>query len=143
MPSEAKLYARWALNPNIMIDLFSPGLCISVRDVCAELSLKARYRKQAARVLNRLVGQGRLIPMRLLDRVETYYTVPEDTREDEDEAERQRICIVCRDRPRTEVLLPCSHMSMCEECLDQMVDNVFRCPVCRSEVDSWVSVLFA
>ena len=39
-------------------------------------------------------------------------------------------CVVCLDRPRTIVVLPCRHLSMCEACAAGMA----LCPMCRGGV---------
>lgn len=42
-------------------------------------------------------------------------------------------CVVCLDRPRNVVLLPCSHLALCNECCARMSDST-DCPVCRAAV---------
>ena len=39
-------------------------------------------------------------------------------------------CVVCLEHPRTVVLLPCRHLSMCAVC----AADVSMCPMCRSAV---------
>jgi hypothetical protein len=51
-----------------------------------------------------------------------------------EEATDQTNCIVCMERPRTVLLLPCSHLVACQECWKKM--EQWRCSVCRSEVES-------
>lgn len=50
-------------------------------------------------------------------------------------------CVVCRDRPKCVLLLPCKHLCMCEECAEFI--NGMRqtfCPLCRSSVNKQLSV---
>jgi len=46
------------------------------------------------------------------------------------EANDQRLCIVCHDNDRCVLLLPCRHLSLCQSCLLL----VTHCPMCRSEI---------
>jgi hypothetical protein len=39
-------------------------------------------------------------------------------------------CVVCMDRDRAIVTLPCNHMVMCEECAEQLT----QCPTCRADI---------
>ncbi|XP_055836990.1 uncharacterized protein LOC129905540 [Episyrphus balteatus] len=50
-------------------------------------------------------------------------------------------CVVCRDRPKCVLLLPCKHLCMCEECAEFIaaMRQAF-CPLCRSTVHKQLSV---
>jgi len=39
-------------------------------------------------------------------------------------------CIICQERPRVMVLVPCGHLEYCEEC----VDTIEQCASCRSPI---------
>ena len=41
-------------------------------------------------------------------------------------------CIICRSKPRTTVLRPCSHCIACTSCAIEMVNHSKRCPICRA-----------
>lgn len=47
------------------------------------------------------------------------------------QAEPETTCVVCLDRPRDVLLLPCRHFSICGVCSAQIRD---RCPVCRRTI---------
>jgi hypothetical protein len=50
-------------------------------------------------------------------------------------------CIVCLDAPRTHLMHPCGHLSMCERCAGTLMASVLpKCAVCRKDVDSIVKV---
>ncbi|EDW02778.1 uncharacterized protein LOC6562288 [Drosophila grimshawi] len=52
------------------------------------------------------------------------------------------ICVVCLDRSRNIVMLPCRHLCVCKECslrLERLEDER-RCPVCRHSVDALMVV---
>lgn len=43
-------------------------------------------------------------------------------------------CIVCSERKRNVVLIPCSHSVTCIRCVKQISSTTNKCPVCRSEI---------
>ncbi|KAG8457151.1 hypothetical protein KFE25_004118 [Diacronema lutheri] len=45
-------------------------------------------------------------------------------------------CVICLSEPKSVLLLPCRHLCCCHDCFTQ----VDKCPVCRTEFDSFVSV---
>lgn len=48
-------------------------------------------------------------------------------------------CVVCMDRIRSVVLVPCGHFSLCAECAHQMQVTSSKCPMCRSHFSAFVS----
>ena len=44
------------------------------------------------------------------------------------------VCIVCMEREKKVVLLPCKHMCMCKVCTDEIMADKAQCPVCREAV---------
>lgn len=54
----------------------------------------------------------------------------------------QQRCVICRDRQKCVLLLPCKHLCLCEECADYMFFSAQRqnCPLCRSEINNSMSV---
>uniref|UniRef100_A0A7S4SQ33 RING-type domain-containing protein n=1 Tax=Alexandrium monilatum TaxID=311494 RepID=A0A7S4SQ33_9DINO len=55
--------------------------------------------------------------------------------EDEEEAGEAE-CMVCYDQPRSVVLLPCRHCSVCPSCLRSLRDE--QCPLCRSTFSAYL-----
>ena len=51
--------------------------------------------------------------------------------------ESEFICIVCRDRTRDTILLPCGHFNMCRQCVPSIKP---KCPTCRKHIGSEVTV---
>ena len=49
-------------------------------------------------------------------------------------------CVVCIERPRTVLLLPCKHLCLCKVCLGQLPDA--NCPVCRQPFTNTVVGVF-
>jgi rubrerythrin len=58
------------------------------------------------------------------------------------ERDRAAQCVVCLDAPRTEVLLPCRHVAMCESCTQQVMRSSTsgKCPTCRATIDSHMRI---
>ena len=45
------------------------------------------------------------------------------------------LCVVCMEREKNMLLLPCRHICMCKACTDKIVDgDSAQCPVCRERV---------
>ena len=154
---EADRLVRNALAPHHLLELFTPRLAITAREACLALHIPTTRRKAAGNALERLVASGQLASYQRLNGEEpTYVLPPEQLRQAEPEdLERRRLCIICRDRERSELLLPCRHLCVCLTCFAQMEasaaeaseDNLLedrvKCPVCRGVVEDNVTALFA
>jgi len=46
------------------------------------------------------------------------------------EQRESRLCVVCIDQEKTNVVVPCGHFCLCENCAEQLPRPV-KCPVCR------------
>lgn len=44
------------------------------------------------------------------------------------------VCVVCLERRRRVVILPCWHLVLCTECCGQMANNA-KCPICRQNAE--------
>ena len=49
-------------------------------------------------------------------------------------------CCVCQDRLKTILLQPCNHVSVCEQCLEEVLHRDKVCPQCRKKIDKHVKV---
>jgi hypothetical protein len=47
------------------------------------------------------------------------------------------LCVACHEKERSVVLLPCKHLSLCEECSGAVKS---KCPMCREKIDSKMHV---
>ena len=157
------IHVRNILTKENILELFSPDICITAREACNALHINTNRRKLAARVMNELVGERKLIALQRLNGDDPTYTLrPNPVVErvvervfDSEDDERRRLCIVCRDRERSELVLPCRHLCICLTCLtqmregvaeavdDAMLDDQLRCPVCRGLVEDSITALFA
>jgi len=61
----------------------------------------------------------------------------EQLERDKTEKEDQKLCIICLERPRDILFLPCGHFSVCSECAD-----LTTCPICRITVEKKQKVFF-
>ncbi|CAE7040749.1 LUL1 [Symbiodinium natans] len=53
-----------------------------------------------------------------------------------EEGDRETECMVCYDRPRSVVVLPCRHCFVCPSCLRSLRDE--KCPMCRSTFSAYL-----
>ena len=51
-----------------------------------------------------------------------------------DEADDDRICVICQDARRTHIIFPCNHYALCEVCAQSWQTGRLPCPICRSDV---------
>lgn len=49
----------------------------------------------------------------------------------------QQLCVVCKDRRKTVLFMPCSHICVCETCRSRL--HPYRCPMCQEKVQSFVA----
>ncbi len=56
----------------------------------------------------------------------------------ESQASEQASCCICKDAPKTVLLLPCRHLCLCESCAGLPV--VSTCPVCRGQISQKLQV---
>eukprot|EP00931_Biecheleriopsis_adriatica_P075673 TRINITY_DN4947_c0_g1_i4.p1 TRINITY_DN4947_c0_g1~~TRINITY_DN4947_c0_g1_i4.p1 ORF type:complete len:284 (+),score=67.83 TRINITY_DN4947_c0_g1_i4:135-986(+) len=50
------------------------------------------------------------------------------------------VCIVCMSEEATLVCIPCGHQCICAHCVEGLKRVDHKCPLCRTQVDSWVGV---
>lgn len=49
-------------------------------------------------------------------------------------------CVVCLERKKTVVVMPCKHLCMCQICSDQLQRYQTHCPMCRKTIAELISV---
>lgn len=68
---------------------------------------------------------------------------PEDTAPAQSDA--PPTCVICLDRPKTILCLPCRHVCLCQACA-QIIETMDaprrRCPMCRAEIVSMLHVFY-
>jgi RING finger protein 26 len=52
----------------------------------------------------------------------------------------QRMCVVCQEREKTVVLMPCRHLCLCDVCGDAASSQVKACPLCRRQIVNKINV---
>mmetsp|Transcript_27812 Transcript_27812/g.94727 ORF Transcript_27812/g.94727 Transcript_27812/m.94727 type:complete len:662 (+) Transcript_27812:139-2124(+) len=57
-----------------------------------------------------------------------------DKRAKMEAADEATTCVVCRDRPRSLVLLPCAHACLCSACATSIRATSKSCPICRATI---------
>ncbi|KAK9732164.1 hypothetical protein QE152_g13042 [Popillia japonica] len=53
---------------------------------------------------------------------------------------RDATCVICQEREKCILILPCKHMCLCSECKDELYRFHSRCPICRSYVHRTMKV---
>lgn len=59
--------------------------------------------------------------------------------EDEEEEEDSSLCVVCLERPRNALLMPCKHLCLCSE---SACSKVKQCPLCRQPVELLIDHIY-
>ncbi|KAI9209431.1 uncharacterized protein BJ171DRAFT_577047 [Polychytrium aggregatum] len=53
-------------------------------------------------------------------------------------------CIICRDRMRTVILLPCNHLCICEDCRADMAQRgLYRCPLDNRKIEGTMKIFWS
>ena len=52
-------------------------------------------------------------------------------------------CVVCLDRDRSVLCVPCNHLAMCAECAKGVAGEDEECPICRSAVTGTIDVVLS
>ena len=55
-----------------------------------------------------------------------------------DNMDDRRLCVICCEKEKSIVLLPCRHMCLCEDCSEH--DDLLQCPLCRRQIAHKFSV---
>jgi RING finger protein 26 len=53
-------------------------------------------------------------------------------------SKEQRLCVICQEKEKGVVLLPCRHMCLCDACAKH--DELKQCPLCREKILHKISV---
>ncbi len=51
------------------------------------------------------------------------------------------LCIICCEKPKQSVFVPCGHKSCCEKCAEKFV-NKYKCPFCKKSVESIIKKVY-
>lgn len=62
-------------------------------------------------------------------------------REGDNTLDYTQLCVICKDRQKCVLLLPCKHLCVCEECADKLLlTSMKQCPLCRKFISNLISV---
>lgn len=96
----------------------------SEKALLADLADASEAAREAAMALEE--AEGQLVNEKMSNRTDTIKLTEEKRRREE--AEDSLLCVVCMDKPRKKMLVPCKHLVLCDEC------SADTCPVCRTPV---------
>ena len=57
-----------------------------------------------------------------------------------DESAAQEECVICLERPKSHVIIPCGHRCCCEICSAMLLSQRKRCPMCQGPCESILRV---
>ena len=52
------------------------------------------------------------------------------------------LCIICLDKKRNAITIPCNHLITCMDCFDNLSSDFFHkkiCPICRVQIQSVIN----
>jgi len=103
-------------------------------------SVKAALRRQAE------AAQRNNLLRRLAENERRDWPDGRGEEEEDDEEEGDPLCVVCLERGRDAVLLPCAHQVVCEVCARSLPrvrtagGRAAQCPICRNPIESLLRV---
>ncbi|KAL1517045.1 hypothetical protein ABEB36_000861 [Hypothenemus hampei] len=56
--------------------------------------------------------------------------------------EQDKYCVICQERLKCVLLLPCKHICLCQECQEELRYYHEMCPICRTNIESTMRVYF-
>ena len=111
----------WTLDEcDVVIKKVSEDMVVSWMHKCSEM-----YRKHME------VSDDRAVQH--LDHMDWILHKMIQSHKKSDEPDMQGACIICHDRPVTEVLLPCCHVCFCSICIKEYTG---QCPICRKSIEA-------
>lgn len=66
--------------------------------------------------------------------------VVESSTSESDEEHAERYCVVCQDREKCILILPCKHLCLCSECNSLLRNYNRQCPICRRRVQKTMKI---
>lgn len=66
--------------------------------------------------------------------------VKEESQSDPKTADAYNFCVICQDKVKSVVLLPCRHLCLCRECYKQLKRYRRECPMCREPYEYSIQV---
>jgi hypothetical protein len=52
----------------------------------------------------------------------------------------EHLCVVCLENARDEVLVPCGHMVLCQDCCADIMASTNECPMCREKIEDHCTI---
>lgn len=52
----------------------------------------------------------------------------------------EHLCVVCLENARDEVLVPCGHMVLCQDCCADIMASTNECPMCRETIEDHCTI---
>ena len=126
---------RDKLQPDAILANFLDGDRWRARDILAFVNLPESRVRYCVRQLKALVRRGLLVEhVNTMRRSQPQYSLPPPAAAPAESS----LCVACREKARTVLLLPCRHLCLCAACSGRVAE---RCPICRGGIEERVDVL--
>lgn len=112
--------------------------------LCAELQNAIAAKEGLQKLLDRLEAKPSILQSYSIQELDS---LEEELREALKRVETRRVilqerqhtlCVICLTQPKSIVLLACSHLCLCENCLNS--GSLQQCPVCRKDINGTMKV---
>jgi hypothetical protein len=133
----ARRQAHSRVSARSTTDASAAAAAVAARGIQTAWRRWRRQQRKEARARRRLAARCiQLAARRLLARSRPAVTSIPDVAPPATPKAEDLSCVVCLERPRTVVVLPCRHLSLCEMCAPALVE----CPMCRGAVSDTLVV---
>lgn len=79
-------------------------------------------------------------PKNFIRRTSAQHTEEEEVRDPEETINEAKFCVICQERAKNVLLLPCKHVCLCTHCEYRLKNYGYKCPVCRTHVRETMKV---
>lgn len=98
----------------------------------AKTKIKLFFSLGICGIIGFLIYKKRMVKIRIFNR-----KVPGNLTNIENviKLQEENLCIICCEKPRSILPLPCLHLSCCKQCFELLTKN--ECPICRNEYEGY------
>jgi hypothetical protein len=78
--------------------------------------------------------------LRFNDNTYSVYDIYGLDQQDNTDPDKMNECVICISEPRTTVLVPCRHLCLCSSCAKRLIQQSYKCPICRAPAKSLIEI---
>lgn len=105
---------------------------LQTRALCVFASTLSAFRRRR-NIINNRPRQSRTFSAGIRLSPMSPQVSPPNTKQNSNE---ENVCVICRDEPKSVVLMPCRHLCLCQSCNG----SIWTCPLCRKQIRNTISV---